>query len=1214
MKKRLLSAFLAVMMVLTMAPMAFAADNGDDAGSSGAASSTAVAKIGDVEYPTLQAAVDAAKSGQTVQLVADTKENVTISKQTVVLDLNGYTLNGGTEAGKPALTINNKTVTIQDSSENQTGTIKREDTAENSGKTSHYVIDIQGKNGFLKFLSGNVVNDSGTEDCLKGSSLIRLGNDQVSGAYPTLTIKGGTFTQNRFIAIKVDRGTLHFIDGTVNCSDSYAIENWNNAYIKGGTVNGTVASWVYSTGAAFSKLEISNGMVNGNVYAVNYDNATDKIAKVFITGGTITGDLGLRGYTNHKLVPIADESTALIDVTGGTFTKDPTAYLGAGAYISSTDGKYEVAKSYLAKIDDTGYYTMDDAFHAVTAGQTITMQRDYTTNALQNSGDKSFTIDLNGYTWTCTGDDSNSGAFEINYSNVTLTVKNGKVVSDQLIGLIPSAMSGKITYDNSGLVFENVNMTTNAHSGFETNGNNTNDTIVLRNSTLNVPNGYGIYFPSSGSVTLENSKINAKTMGVQVCAGSLNVKDSDVTVTGGPVTKTENDGAIEDGAAISIVDRTGYKGLGNVAIESGKFAAKFGNDAVKAYKWENKTASAFDNSNKTIAITGGYFTTNPHKYVAEGYTEVTSDKSGYDCMVVQKTDTDGIDVESAVGAPEVTVSSDISEADQKKVKEAAETASASTLSIAAADEAQKIDKDKAAELKNKASTLSNPTLYVQTALSVTPTEYNDDTTKGAKKLVLDITPQYRIVASTVDDAEQIELDGDDKNAEVVQGYKKLEITKPTTVTMQLPTGFVADGVSELSVKHTHDGKTEYYTGTVETVTDNQASAQILTFTTNGFSPFEISEIAAKIGEIAYPTLKDAVDNVRTGDTIKLVKDVASNDVATVAKNINFKVDTNNKQFDKDKNIVAGSYTTAKVTGDASPYNYEFTYTKPSSGGSSGGSSSGSGSNTFSVTTSAVDNGGVNASPSKAAKGKTVTITLSPDKGYKLDKLTVTDGSGKAISTTKKSDTVYTFTMPASQVKVGVSYVKIASEPEQTTGYADVAANDWFADAVQYVSDKGMMNGTGKNTFGPQLTTTRGMIVTVLYRLEKEPQASAASFTDVASGEYYANAVAWANANGIVSGYGNGKFGPNDTITREQLAAILYRYAQFKKYDVSVGENTNILSYTDAQSVSSYAVPAMQWACGAGVVTGKTGGKLDPKGGATRAEVAAMLMRFCENVK
>ena len=577
-----------------------------------------VAEVNGVKYATLQAAVDAAKSGATVTLLADTRENVTVSKNAIVLDLNGHTLNGGTENAKPALTVDNKKVTLKDSSEAQTGTIKREDTADT--KTSHYVIDIQGKHGFMIVESGKVENNSGIPG-VKGSSLIRLGNDSVSG-WPTLTIKGGTFTQDNFIAIKVDRGTLHLLGGTVNSANSFAIENWNNAYIKGGTVNGTVSTWVYSTGAAFSKLEISGGTVNGNVASVNYDNAADKQARVYVTGGTVTGTLGTYTY-NNGLVAMDETAKATIEVTGGTFSKDPTQYVVENSAITENDdGTFGVAKAYLAKIGDTEYYTMDEAFHAVKAGETIVMLRDYTTNKVQNSGDESFTIDLNGYTWTYTGKEVDCAAFEINYSDVTLTVKNGKVVSSQLAGLIPSAMSGTITYDNSGLVFENVEMTANGHSGIETNGSNTNDTVTLKNSTLNVPNGYGIYFPSSGTLTIDNSVINAKTMGVQICSGSLNVTGDKtaITVTGDGVAKTENDGAIEDGAAISIVNRAGYKGLSNIEVKDGKFKANGTNAAVKAYKWEDQTASAFDNSKNVVAISGGTFSSEVAKSLcADGF-------------------------------------------------------------------------------------------------------------------------------------------------------------------------------------------------------------------------------------------------------------------------------------------------------------------------------------------------------------------------------------------------------------------------------------------------------------------------------------------------------------------------------------------------------------------------------------------------------------------
>ena len=531
---------------------------------------TYVAEVNGTEYKTLQAAIDKAGRNATVTMLADTRENVTISTNRLTLDLNGHTLNGGTEKGKPALTVTAR-VTVKDGSEAKTGTIMREDTAENSGVSSHYVIDIQGA-GWLTFESGNVKNNSGNVSG-KGASLVRVGDDSVD-KYPGLNIKGGTFTQDNFIVIKVDSGDLFLNGGTLNSANSYAIEDWHRATIKGGTVNGELGAYIYNNGSTAA----------------------------------------------------ADATKATIKVTGGTFSSDPTQYVVEDSGVTKNDdGTYGVAKAYLAKVGDTSYYTMDEAFKAQTASsEAIVLLRDYTTGSTFSSGSINRTVDLNGHTWTCTGTDANSAAFEINYPDATLTVKNGKVVSSQLVGLIPSAMGGTITYDNSSLVFDGVEMTTTARSGIETNGNNTNDTVTLRNSTLNVPHGFGIYFPSSGTLTIDNSKINAQTMGVQVCAGSLNISGADtaITVSGDGIDKTINDGAIEDGAAISIVERAGYKGLSEIKVEGGKFTAKGTNAAVKAYNWDNtnKTESAFDNSENVVAISGGTFSSEVDKSLcAEGF-------------------------------------------------------------------------------------------------------------------------------------------------------------------------------------------------------------------------------------------------------------------------------------------------------------------------------------------------------------------------------------------------------------------------------------------------------------------------------------------------------------------------------------------------------------------------------------------------------------------
>ena len=582
-----------------------------------------VAKIDSEGYATLQAAIDAATRNQTVTMLANTEENVTIAKA-LTLDLNGFTLNGGTVAGTPTLKIDTARVTVMDSSEAKTGTIMREDTAENSGVSSHYVIDIQGKNALLIFNSGNVRNNSGNTEG-KGASLVRVGDDNNKKAHPVLTIAGGTFTQDNFIVIKVDFGTLHLKGGTVNSKTSYAVENWLNANIKGdAVVNGAVSSWTYSTGSN-STLEISGGTINGNIESVSYDGAAGKKASVSITGGVVNGMLSTHIY-NKETEPSKDIAT--IEVTGGTFSSDPTKYLVECSTVTpNADGTFGVKKAYLAKVGNTSYYTMEEAFKAQTAsGEPIVMLRDYTTGSSFWSGSIDRTVELGGHTWTCTGTDANSAAFKINYPNASLTVKNGKIVSSQLVGLIPSASGGTYTYDNSSLTFENVKMSTTATSGIETNGNNTNDTVTLKDSTLDVPNGFGIYFPSSGKLTIDNSTITAKTMGVQVCAGSLSINaGSAITVSGDAVSKTENDGAIQDGAAISIVNRTGYKGLGNVTVTGGTFKANGTNAAIKAYKWENQTASAFDNSKNVVAVSGGTFSSAvPEGLCAEGYISVAN--------------------------------------------------------------------------------------------------------------------------------------------------------------------------------------------------------------------------------------------------------------------------------------------------------------------------------------------------------------------------------------------------------------------------------------------------------------------------------------------------------------------------------------------------------------------------------------------------------------
>ena len=270
---------------------------------------------------------------------------------------------------------------------------------------------------------------------------------------------------------------------------------------------------------------------------------------------------------------------------------------------------------------------------------------------------------------------------------------------------------------------------------------------------------------------------------------------------------------------------------------------------------------------------------------------------------------------------------------------------------------------------------------------------------------------------------------------------------------------------------------------------------------------------------------------------------------------------------------------------------------------SGSTSTGS----YRITVKPSDHGTVSPSRTTAGKGGTVTLTVTPDEGYRLEKLTVKDASGNELKLVDQGEGRYSFTMPDTNVTVEASFVL---DDGAGLPFTDVAVGDWYYDAVAYVYENGLMTGTSGTLFSPNATTTRAMIVTILYRLEGSPVANgSAGFTDVAYGTWYTAAVNWAAANEIVTGYGSGKFGPMDPITREQMAAILFRYADFKGMDTSA--RADLSGYTDAGDISAYAVEAMSWANAEGFITGTTATTLKPQGSATRAQVATILTRYAQ---
>lgn len=287
--------------------------------------------------------------------------------------------------------------------------------------------------------------------------------------------------------------------------------------------------------------------------------------------------------------------------------------LGTGAKLLDTPAARLLVPNggFSVKEADGANYLYGDLGNAAgrSADGVVTMVNDYTGNDPIRSGSKNVTLDLGGHTYTFNGIDA---AIDVNYPNVVLTVKNGAVAAVQSDGatLIGAPNEGQM--NNRGLVLDGVKMMVSGADacGVVTNGTEIGNTVALKNSTLDVPNGYGIYFPSTGTVSINDSVINAKHAGVQMCAGSLSVAGgTSITVTGQPQQKTEGDGPIADGAAVSIVKREGYKDLGDIAVTDGAFASASGVDAIKAYSFNNanKDEEEWAGSTDVVKVSGGTY-------------------------------------------------------------------------------------------------------------------------------------------------------------------------------------------------------------------------------------------------------------------------------------------------------------------------------------------------------------------------------------------------------------------------------------------------------------------------------------------------------------------------------------------------------------------------------------------------------------------------------
>ena len=1147
-----------------------------------------------------------------------------------------------------------------------------------------------GKGGTMTINGGKVeagwyaISGNGT-DTAKTSTVVINGGELVSTADYALylphngetIIKGGT-VYGAAGGVSIQRGTLNISDNAVVTS-------------KG---TGDTGNWGDGTGGqAAAAVNI----------AAEYGDCT-----VNISGGKLTAEknaLIIKADSTHKIS---------FAITGGKFSSDVSGYL-TGDYVQNANGEVgkleQVAVAEVAAADGsttTKYASLTGAVNAAKDGETVTLLKDVDLGSGYVNIAKKLTLDLNGYTVT----GSNTWVIGV-YSDVTINDSSngqGKIINSSTssgtrIAVLAQEKSqdektckltiegGIITatgIENSYGVFSNNSTTTYGPtiivnggeitgyfagltvthdtdltiSGGEITGNyyavsgngSADDTdITINGGKLVSKDGNVIYHPQVGNMTIGGNAELTGPNGVQYCgAGMLTIQDNVVITATGSYTEfptkpsEQGDGSTDDGAALSIVSRgDGYQdGDQKMAVNiTGGTLNSVNNAAISVYRLQNKNGWVTNDqtnlssylaalnitggklsggerkgaleidtaAEKQVAVSGGLFSSDPSAYCVDGKTGVTNSdnatKADYPYAVGEEVaDAKPAVVESATvpaNTPDNASQDAKDVADQMTGGAGVKQDAALEGAIKDAANGNKIEGNtELATGKTVTATLNEATngSANDNDVAIVYQPYVDVTVTNAVKsgatvtsFTADLTPMYRVVATTnavVSGGVEIKVSGEvdaDANAVLIESGKELDglADRQYEVKLALPDDFANAG-DKLCIKHDKNGSAEYYTGTVS----EDGGKLFVTFISNGFSPFTVyaaSETAASIGDNVYPTLQAAVDAVENNGTIKLLKD---GETATVSRTVKFTVDPSGKNY----TISLGGNCTDK---DAGEHIFDVVYTAPSGGGSS--------STTYTVNVEKSKHGSVESNRSRASSGTTVTLTVQPDKGYELDELTVTDKDGDELKLTRKSDTKYTFTMPRSAVTVEAVFV----EEREDTGYSDVSADAWYADAVQYVTDKGMMQGNN-GKFMPADKLNRGQMAQVLFNLEgKQPVNYAMSFGDVNGSEWFAEAVRWAASEKIVSGYDNGNFGPNDPITREQLAVILFRYAQYKGMDTVTLEE-NLTGFADADEISGYAVSALNWAVGAGVLKG-TGTGLAPKANATRSEVAQMLMNFDQNV-
>ena len=833
----------------------------------------------------------------------------------------------------------------------------------------------------------------------------------------------------------------------------------------------------------------------------------------------------------------------------------------------------EDAGTGVACIGNSYYMTLTNALDAAQDGDTIDLLDNTIALDGQTTIDKDITI-INGTFDITDAVCTTEGIIYID--NKTVKFNNVDFVGSNFtsaFGVIFANHNANVTLDSCDFTLKNDR----APLGGTLKGND-NASFTVKNCTFDLENPSRVL--TNITLDMSNTTINAYVTDPKRVAGDLNNH-----AFRNMVGSVENSTIAADGFETGIKNDTGALIVDNSTIT-----------LKNSYNGANLVISGENG----LSLKTGYYSFNPINYLADGYSVLESDKTGFfkvgETPAVPETVPETkVDVKD----PTVIVPEDsgITEAALKTAVES--VATQESLQSATAVAVQKdetlvgtVDNAKE-ELERENIAVDNETVTV----IVKPYLEVEVLTVEAGSITLNIVPKCDVIATTAEENEAVNTEGTEKNAVVLEEGKTLEVVTPMTITIALPADFASVG-DTIYINHVKDdGSTYIY----DAVVGGTTGALTATFTNpNGFSTFtatKASEAVVKIGDIGYKTLEEAVGKVKADETIVLLDDNAEE--VTVARDISFILDKDSNEFTG--SISAGDNTTVTTSDDGEKTTYSFDYTAPSIPVGSGGTGA------VSFIVDFRTNGGSIVSSVKVKKGEKVIRPEDPTKeGY-------TFGGWFTDEALKKE---YDFdTKVQKKLVLYAKWIEEAAvEPEpELPVFTDVKETDWFYESVMTAFKKGLMNGVSETEFAPDTTLTRAMLVTILYRAEGEPATNRSiPFADIEMGSYYANAVIWAAQNGIVNGTTETTFAPDSNITREQVAAILYRYAIYKGMDaVDLSENLN---FADSDDVSEYAISALNWATGCGLVTGYEDNTLRPLANTTRAEAATLLQRFIETDK